>query len=81
MTQPLPKSSGNSRRELLGRVLRVQRDTSPLAKLILDNGAIGTITILSRNDQLPGLLESDLAAIHEHLITRKAGRLRKKEGR
>jgi hypothetical protein len=78
MTQQSPKSSKNSNPEPLGRVLKVRQDLSPLSQVILDNGPTGTITILSRPDQLPGLLDSDLAAIHEHLLTRKPGRFRKK---
>jgi hypothetical protein len=76
-----PPSSKPSRPEPLGRVLKVKRDTSALSQVILDNGLIGTITILSRPDQLPALLNSDLVAIHEHLLSRKPGHFRVKRGR
>jgi len=75
---PYPLSSENTNRAQLGRILKIQRDLSPLSRVILDNGLTGTITIASRPDQLPDLLASDLAAIHEHLMTRKPGRWRVK---
>lgn len=77
----LPRSSMPSNPELLGRVLKVKQDTSALAQVVLDNGVTGTITILSRPDQMPDLMAADMAAIHEHLTTRKPGRFRKKPGR
>jgi hypothetical protein len=78
MTKPLPQSSSSLSPELLGRVLKVKRDLSALSQVVLDNGTTGTITIATRPDQLEGLLASDLAAIHEHLMTRKPGRFRVK---
>jgi len=81
MTQQSPKLSRNSNPALEGRILKVTRNTEGLARVTLDNGLTGTITILSRNDQLPDLLDADLAAIREHLVTRKPGRLRVKRKR
>lgn len=60
------------------RILKVQRDLSSLSRVVLDNGLKSTITILARPDQLPGLLESDMDEIREHLMTRKPGRIRVK---
>lgn len=73
-----PRSSENLKPEPEGRILKVQRDLSSLSKVILDNGVTSTITILARPDQLPGLLDSDMDAIREHLMTRKPGRFRVK---
>jgi hypothetical protein len=61
-----------------GRILKVQRDLSEFSRVILDNGTTNTITILSRPDQLPGLLDQDMDEIREHLMTHKPGHFRKK---
>ena len=72
------QSSSNSSQEPEGRILKVVRDTSSLSKVILDNGVTSTITILSRPDQLPALLESDMREIRLHLHSRGPGHFRKK---
>ncbi len=78
MTPQLPESSKPLRRASEGRILKVVKDTGSLSKVVVDNGVTHTITILSRPDQLPDLLASDMDAIREHLVTRKPGRFRKK---
>lgn len=61
-----------------GTILKVKPHTNGTHSVVLDNGPVRTISIITRSDQLPELLASDTKAIREHLMTRKPGHFRKK---
>ena len=61
-----------------GRVLQVKTHLSGMSQVVLDNGPFRTVTIHTRTEDLGGLVTADLAAIREHLMTRKPGHFRKK---
>lgn len=59
-----------------GRILRVSHHADGTSRVILDNGVVNTITIVTHSELLPGLLGQDMRAIRDHLMTRKAGHFR-----
>ncbi len=61
-----------------GRLLKASHLTDGTSRIVLDNGAVRTITITCHSEQLPGLLGSDLRQIRAHLMTRAPGHFRKK---
>lgn len=72
------KQSRNSSQPPEGKILKVKQAPDGLSTVQLDNGIPHTITILTRTEELGGLLGSDLADIREHLMTRKPGHFRRK---
>lgn len=62
----------------LGRILKVTDHQDGTSRVVLDNGSVHTITIVTHSELLPELLGQDMPAIREHLLTRKAGHFRSK---
>lgn len=63
-----------------GRILRVANTLDGHSHVQLDNGPVNTITIMTRSEDLPELLASDLKLIRAHLMTRGPNHFRKKGG-
>jgi hypothetical protein len=62
----------------LGQVLKVKQNLDGMSRVQIDNGATSTINIICHTEGLESLLQEDLAAIREHLMTRKPGHFRRK---
>ncbi len=65
---------------LRGRILRATHHQDGTSHLILDNGPVRTITIVTFSEDLPALIGAGSHELHAHLLTRKPGHFRKKGG-
>jgi hypothetical protein len=74
----LSESSQNKDQAARGNVIRATQGETGWGKVVLDNGPINTITVHCRTDTYVTLLDSDLKAIREHLLTRGPGHFRQK---
>lgn len=72
------RQSSNSRQLPEGRILKVKQALDGLSSVQLDSNLPHTITILTRTEDLGGLLGTDLADIRTHLLTRRPGHFRRK---
>jgi hypothetical protein len=77
-TRPSVKQYRDSSKPPEGQPLQVKHNMDGLTQVKLDNGVPHAITILTRTEDFPALMGSDLAAIREHLMTRKPGHFRSK---
>lgn len=62
----------------LAQVLQVRSNLSGMSKVTLDNGPFKTLTLHCRTEELGPLMAEDMAALREHLLTRKRGHFRAK---
>lgn len=69
------QNSGDTQK---GRILKVTPHINGTHSVKVDNGPVRTINIITRSDQLPGLLAADMAAIVDHMMTRRPGHFRRK---
>jgi hypothetical protein len=70
--------SSNSKQPPEGRILKVKQAWDGLSSVQIDSSLPHTITILTRTEDLEGLLGTDLAEIRTHLLTRRPGHFRRK---
>lgn len=52
-----------------------------MSTVLVDNGPFHTVSIHCRTEDLVQLTSADTAALVEHLMTRKTGHFRRKEGK
>jgi len=64
-----------------GNLLKVEKQLSGHTRVVLDNGPFRTISILARTEDLSSLLDTGTEVLWEHLMTRKPGHFRKKNGK
>ena len=64
-----------------GNLLRVERKLDGYTRVALDNGPASVINLMVPTESLDDLLSTDLRRVWEHVMTRKPGHFRKKEGR
>lgn len=64
-----------------GRVLKVTHHKDGTSRVVLDNGVVSTVTLVTHSEDLPVLLGQDMRAIREHLLTRRKGHFRSKSAR
>lgn len=64
-----------------GKILKVTHHNDGTSRVVLDNGVVNTITIVTHSETLPELLGIDMRAIREHLLTRRPGHYRKRPAR
>jgi hypothetical protein len=66
------------KRSPLGNILKVTQNLDGTSLVRLDNGPASKIDIVCHTETLEPLLASDMAAIQEHLMSRKPGHFRTK---
>ena len=64
-----------------GNLLAVSRHLDGYSRVKLDNGPASVINLLVPTELVDDLLSTDLRQVWEHVMTRKPGHFRKKEGR
>jgi hypothetical protein len=78
-TRPSRKPSSDLRTPPEGKVLKVNHALDGYSTVRLDNGIPHTLTILTRSEDFPALMGSDLADIRAHLMSRHTGHFRSKK--
>ena len=61
-----------------GNILAITANVNGTHTIKIDNGPTKVISIVTNSELLGDLLSADLAAIREHLMTRKPGHFRRK---
>lgn len=64
-----------------GRILKTSHHPDGTSRVVLDNGVVDTITIVTHSEDLAALLSQDMRTIREHLLTRRNGHFRSKRAR
>jgi hypothetical protein len=72
----LSESSQPAKTNPRGTLLKLIHSPSGLSRVVLDNGFADTVTVHCRAEDAHILLDSNLPAIVEHLMTRKPGHFR-----
>lgn len=76
--QKLPPQSRRLNPSPEGQILAVKHSLDGFSQVTLDNGIPYRLHILTRAEDFPILLSSDLQAIRAHLLTRGPGHFRSK---
>jgi len=72
------RSEGSSPK---GQILKVSSNLDGMSRVVVDNGPFSVLTLHCRTEDLGDLLEADVAALRNHLMTRKPGHFRIKPGK
>jgi hypothetical protein len=65
-------------KEPLGKLLKITPHMDGTHTVILDNGPVSTLTIVTLSADLAELLGTDLSTVRDHLMTRRPNHFRVK---